>query len=111
MITTEVVWTPGDLFRYRDDWKRLFVEGGHEPSSSFEWTQALVQNHIKDNDHFFLILLKDNNIIQGILPLIASQEKVFHIPLTTISPISERYNTHIDFLIADTNERFIQPMI
>jgi CelD/BcsL family acetyltransferase involved in cellulose biosynthesis len=87
------------------------VEGLHEPSTSFEWTQALVQNHIKDNEHFFLILLKENDKIQGILPLVASHEKAFHIPINTISPISERYNTHIDFLLADTNERFIQPMM
>ena len=87
------------------------MEGVHEPSVSFEWTQALVQNHIKGGDLFFLILLKDNNNIQGIIPLVASREKVFHIPLTTISPISERYNTHIDFLLADADERFAQPLI
>lgn len=111
MITAEVVWTPGDLFRYRDDWKKLFVEGIHEPSTSFEWTQAMVQGHINNDDHFFLILLKNNDKICGIIPLVASREKVLHIPLTTISTISERYNTHSDFLITGTDEMFLQPIV
>lgn len=111
MISAESIRAPVSLEKYRADWRKLFVEGCYEPSASFEWTHALCQSHISDNDHFFLILIKDGSKICGIMPMVASRNAVGGMSLVTIAPISERYNTHVDLLLEDCDTRYVQAFV
>ena len=101
MINTSIIWDPEDIAPYRESWEQLFDGGSFEPSVSFEWTNALKNNHNALFARFFLVVIKRGNLILGIVPMIVKEEPILGQVLVTLSPISELYNTHSDFLIAE----------
>jgi len=107
MVSIDIIMDPIDMNAYRQAWDNLFSSAAYEPSTSYEWTNALKLNHTKLFSKFFLIKLEKNNQITGLIPMIAKEEKLFGKALVTISPISELYNTHSDFLINECSEEII----
>ncbi|HWR97750.1 MAG TPA: GNAT family N-acetyltransferase [Candidatus Methanoperedens sp.] len=100
MIKAEIISDPVGLNDWRTAWRELFGERPHEPSVSFEWTQALFRNHLGPEDRLLLVVLKDAHRICGFIPLVAESRRIFGLPLVTLYPLSERYNTHSDLLLA-----------
>lgn len=98
-IVAEIVADITDIEPWRPAWEALFARSGKEPSVSYEWTSALLRSHARPGDRVYLLILKQSDRIVGLIPLIARQDRFLGQTLTTLSPLSERYNTHTDLLI------------
>jgi len=99
MIHCDIVTKQDDIFQYKEIWNKLFESGEYEVSTSFEWTQALLKTHLKENDLFVLMVLRKSEEIFGILPLILRETKKYGQSIRNLFPISEYYNTHSDILL------------
>ena len=97
-IETEIISNVTSLDFWKDDWEALFAQGEQEPSVSYEWTSALLRNHIRPGDRVYLLIFSMDNRKIGFLPLIASQSRFLGQNLISLSPLSERYDTHTDIL-------------
>lgn len=104
MTSADIVWDLRSVDSHRDTWQQLFAARCHEPSASFEWTQSLIENHLHSNDRFGLVILKDGQTTCGLVPIVAESSSLFGFPLVTLAPISERYNTHGDMLLASASD-------
>jgi len=111
MIQCEVITKQDEIFQYREAWNGLFESAEHEVSTSFEWTQALLTTHLKENDLFLLMVLKDAEDVVGIIPLIISETKKYGQSVKTLFPISEYYNTHSDILLKYKSEQQLYAFI
>ena len=111
MIQAEVVSETPDISAFRDTWDRLFLVAGNEPSTSFEWTEAMLRHHIQPGDRFFLVRIRRGGEIVCLVPLIARSESVLGQPLVSVFPISEQYNTHSGFLASDLDERIVEAFL
>ena len=98
MINAHTIWEPKDMSSYQEDWEKLHASSNNEPSTSYSWTKALFTCHLRPQDQFFIIRLSDNKHTICFLPMVATTEKLLGMPLLTIYPISERYNTHSDII-------------
>ncbi len=104
-----------ELSQLRPAWQRLFGSRGHEPSTSFEWTQAMVRHHLRASDRGFLIRLEREGELIGVLPLVRRQVRLLGRRLSLLMPITEEYNTHSDILLAaadaDAVDAIVQGLI
>lgn len=72
----------------------MFDAAANEPSSSFEWTDALTRSHFVAGDKFILLKICRGSEPIGFLPLVTRVERLMGLPIVILSPISEWYNTH-----------------
>ena len=77
MIHCEITTDLQKLSDYREQWDRLFESGNYESSVSFEWTYALLSTHLKENDSFILMVLKESGNLCGIIPLVINHNRKF----------------------------------
>lgn len=94
-------FAPGDEGALREAWQHLFRAPGFEPSTSFEWTTALLRYHVERDDRVLVMRLLRGRETVGVVPLIARTTAVLGQRLATIEPLWERYNTHSDLLLRD----------
>jgi len=81
------------------DWERLYAEARNEPSTSFEWTQALFEFHLGPADEAFAVVVRDEGGVVAIAPVLLRRERLAGVVgLATLSPLSELYRTHSDIL-------------
>lgn len=86
------------------DWDRLMESGENEPSVSFEWTAALMDCHVQENDEVVCIILKRGGVVIGIVPLVLRPLKKLGQTFITAFPVSELSNTHSDLLVEEVSE-------
>jgi CelD/BcsL family acetyltransferase involved in cellulose biosynthesis len=86
---------------WRADWDGVFSAAPNEPSSSYEWTDALTHSHFVAGDRVVLVRLRRGLETIALVALVARSEKVAGLPIVTISPISEWYNTHSSLLVRE----------
>ena len=101
MIQSEILRPPLSLDSVRGDWERLYRGSGREPSVSFEWSRAILQNHLAGRDDWFIVVLRQAGQVVGIVPMMTSRERMLGRSVVTLQPIQEKYNTHSDLLLAD----------
>lgn len=84
------------------DWERMFAASACEPSTSLEWTRALLETHVHSGDCVATLVVRDGTDAVAIVPLLLRRERlVGPLQVRTVSPLSEAYNTHSDLLRAD----------
>ncbi len=93
-LQVNVVAHSADISTFEHIWRELFAETACEPSTSFEWTAAMLQHHLEPEDRFLLFLLARGGKAIGLVPLVSRPTHVLGQRLSILSPISERYNTH-----------------
>lgn len=76
----------------------MFGAAFNEPSSSYEWTKALSHSHLSAEDTFVLLRIRRGAEAIAFVPLVARRERLVGLPIVTLSPISEWYNTHSSLL-------------
>jgi CelD/BcsL family acetyltransferase involved in cellulose biosynthesis len=105
MITVEVIKERHALAGYEKPWDDLFHSGAYEPSTSFDWTQALLASSLQKDDELLVMLLKESGNIVGIIPIVVRKgKKICGISVVHAFPLAELYNTHSDLLIDGTRE-------
>jgi CelD/BcsL family acetyltransferase involved in cellulose biosynthesis len=92
--TFEVVSESADIARFEAVWHAIFAVDGVEPSTSFEWTSAMLQHHLRPGDRFFLLRECRGGGVSGFVPLVAKPDVMLGRRIVVLSPISDRYNTH-----------------
>lgn len=111
MISARIITSPNEMFQFRDKWEYIFCHESYEPSTSFEWTIALKNNHSSRYSQFFLIVLENNNEAIGFVPVIIKEDRFLGKTLATLSPVSELYNTHSDMLVTEYSDELITALL
>jgi CelD/BcsL family acetyltransferase involved in cellulose biosynthesis len=88
----------------RQQWLRLFTTRPNEPSTSYEWTAAMIRYHLRADDRTFLISLEKQGELVGVMPLICRKFKLFGNQVALLMPLAEEYNTHSDFMLASCDD-------
>lgn len=91
--------SPDAFAPLRDDWERLFVSAPHEPSTSFEWTSAMLRHHVRGDDRVVVLRWSQDNRPVAMMPLVARRFSVLRQRIIVLTPLSDEYNTHSDWLI------------
>jgi CelD/BcsL family acetyltransferase involved in cellulose biosynthesis len=102
-IGIEIVSRVPALAQYRDAWDAIYDASGREPSTSFEWCDALTRSHVEAGDRFLLLQVTRGTEVTGFLPLVARRVKVLGCPANLLTPLSDLYNTHGDVLTREMN--------
>jgi len=72
-----------------------------EPSTSFEWMDALTRSHLQPENGFVLLRIARGSESIGFVPLVAKRVSVFGYRVTLLSPLDENHGTHSDVLASD----------
>lgn len=99
-----------DIASLRAAWEGVFLARSNEPSTSFEWTSAMLRHHA-DGDECLLMRLSRAGHDIGFVPLLRKTSTVFGQTLVTLAPISELYNTHSDLLLSETDEGVVDAFV
>jgi CelD/BcsL family acetyltransferase involved in cellulose biosynthesis len=99
MITTEFLWNARDIESIAGEWDSLYGLGRCEPSTSLEWTRALLETHVLSTDVVFTIVLREGGHVVAIAPAMIRRESlVGPLKVATLTFLSELHNTHSDVL-------------
>ena len=96
-----------DLPALQDQWEALFQSCPNEPSTSFEWTSAMVRHHVRPGDRCFLLRVEREGTLVGLVPLVLRRFKMIGQQIALLMPLSEEYNTHSDLLLASTDDAVV----
>lgn len=97
-LSTEIVGRES-FAALQPDWEQLYAGAGNEPSTSFEWTEALCASHLAPGDEVFAVVVRENGRAILIAPVLRREERLLGaLRLATLSPLSELYRTHSDVL-------------
>ncbi len=99
------------LPRLRTAWETLFMRFGREPSTSYEWTAALVRHHINENDQAYLVQLTRNGDLVGVVPLVVRAYGLLGRPFRILRPLSEDSNTHSDLLLDTDDPEVLEALV
>lgn len=98
-MTAEVLRGAQAIESLADDWENLYGMGRCEPSTSLEWTRALLETHVADTDVVFSVVLRDRGQVVAIVPALIRRERLIgSLDVATLSFVSELHNTHSDIL-------------
>ena len=111
MVTLDIAVEGTDITPLRDVWEAVYRGSASEPSTSYEWTAAMLRHHLRDGDKILVLRLSRDAETLGLVPLVARTTKVFSVPLVTLAPISELYNTHSDILAARFEDELIEAFV
>jgi len=101
VITAEVLSGARAIESLADDWENLYGLGRCEPSTSLEWTRALLETHVSATDVVFSVVLREGGGVVAIVPaLIRRMKLIGSLDVATLSFVSELNNTHSDILRA-----------
>lgn len=104
MVLAEIHRGRAMLGQLKEDWDRLVEHGNNQPSTSFEWTAALMESHVQGDDEIAFIVLKRRGTVIGIVPLVLRPMKKLGQTFIRAFPVSELSNTHSDLLIEEVSE-------
>lgn len=102
--TAEVVTAQPDISAFEEAWQALFAARPCEPSTSFEWTQAMLRHHLTSSDRFRLLRISGGGATRALLPLVVRPAALLGQSVAVLSPISEWYGTHGDVLATSLDE-------
>lgn len=99
------------MSQHSEMWERLFSSVSCEPSTSFEWTEALTRSHVERTDRFLLLRVCSGTEVTGLLPLVARRVSLLGYPVVMLSPLGELYNTHSDLLSREMSEDTVSAIV
>jgi CelD/BcsL family acetyltransferase involved in cellulose biosynthesis len=98
-VSAQIVDAETGITTFAGEWDRLFTSVGAEPTTSLEWTRALVRHYVGGEDRAFVIRLARGGEAVGFVPLLARPVRIFRVRCIRLTPISEIFNTHSDLLV------------
>jgi len=110
-VSVQVTRAFGELSALRSQWTELFLSRPNEPSTSFEWTAAMVRHHVGPDDRCFLVRLERDAKLVGFVPLVLRTLRVMGRPIRLLAPLSEDYNTHSDLLLSAFDDDILQAVV
>src|SRR5688572_26578175 len=110
-ITAQIVGAAEGMTAYAEEWTRLFEATASEPTTSLEWTRALVHNYVRPDDRAFVVRLERDGRAVGFVPLLARPIRVLRQRCVRLTPISEVFNTHSDLLLRESSMQAIDGLL
>ena len=110
-VSVNVTETFSDVAALRPQWEALFDSRANEPSTSFEWTAAMIRHHLRPGDRGFLVRLERDGALVGIIPLVLRSFAVMGQNISLLAPLSEDYNTHSDLLLQSLDDDSVQAVV
>ena len=108
VIRAAVISDPGNCSALADEWAALDEIGLCEPSTSLEWTRALLATHVAESDTAFVIVLRSQDRAVAIVPAIVRRERIVgRLDVATLLLLSELSGTHSDILRSDDREEIV----
>lgn len=108
LIKAEIIWDLSELRALHGEWNILLGMGQSEPSTSLEWTDALIETHLSEADIVFGVVLREAGRVVAIVPAMIRREKLIGpLRVATLSFLSELYNTHSDILRASDSPEIV----
>lgn len=99
MIDAELIWDFRQNGTLADEWAALDDIGLCEPSTSLEWTRALLATRVAESDTVFAVALRSAGSLVAIVPAIIRCERVMGLlDIATVLLLSDISNTHSDVL-------------
>lgn len=100
-VTTTVTTGFDSLPGLQREWQVLFATAETEPTTSFEWTQALARTQVEPStiEASYVVQLRRGAELVGVVPLIVRAAHVFGQRHVVVRPLAELKNTHSDLLI------------
>lgn len=102
-LATDTRGELGALQGCKSAWEALFNQCVAEPSTSFEWTVAMLRHHLAAHDGLALMQVHRGDTLVGCLPLVTRTRSVAGRRIAMLTPVSEVYNTHGSVLVRDFN--------
>jgi CelD/BcsL family acetyltransferase involved in cellulose biosynthesis len=103
-ITAQVVDASTGLAAFAGEWEDLFEASSAEPTTSLEWTRALVHHYRGPGDRAYVVRLERAGRAIGLIPLLARPGRLLRQRCTRLLPISDIFNTHSDLLLERSTE-------
>jgi CelD/BcsL family acetyltransferase involved in cellulose biosynthesis len=110
-VSVNVTETFGEVAALRPQWEALFDCRGHEPSTSYDWTAAMIRHKARPGDRAFLVRLEREGTLVGIIPLVLRSFAVLGQNVSLLAPLSEDYNTHSDLLLQSLDDDIVQAVV
>jgi CelD/BcsL family acetyltransferase involved in cellulose biosynthesis len=107
MVTAQLWPAARPIETLRESWDALFRSRPHQPSVSFEWSQALMRNHLAARSDWFIVVLFRGGEVAGIVPMMTVTERLLGRSVVTLQPIHELYKTHGDLLLAESTDELV----
>jgi CelD/BcsL family acetyltransferase involved in cellulose biosynthesis len=101
----------GELSTLRECWDGLFDAAGREPSTSFEWTSALLRHLVGPDDRTLLIRAWRDGKLAAVLPLVTRNGTFCRQTVVTLTPVAECCGTHGDLLCRDLDDVTIEALV
>lgn len=102
---------PEALDALRGEWETLFRAAAHEPSSSFEWTRAMLGHHVRPEDQVFALRWSRGPAPVAMAVLVARRLHLLRQPVVLLTPLVDEYNTHSDWLVADATPEVAEALV
>ena len=108
MISAEVIWDLRESDLLADEWAALDELGHCEPSTSLEWTRALLRTHVSESDTVFAVVLRTGGRVIAVVPAIIRRDQgPGRLDIATLQPLSELSGTHSDILRSDDQQEIV----
>ena len=111
MVSFEIIRGKQKISEYQKDWDRIFESGAYEVSTSYEWTQAILESTLQKTDEFFLVVIKKLGKVTGLIPLLMRKGNRFGISIAHLLPVSDLYHTHGDLLLDELNDEITRAFV
>lgn len=108
MITAEIFGSSVDLEKLRPEWDGLYGRVAREPSVSFGWSRAIICNHLAGRDNWFIVTLRRDSHLVGVVPMSRITERSFGLTTVTLQPVSDISGTHSDLLLEQYSGELLQ---
>jgi len=110
-VSAAILTDRPDISRFEAEWERLFAVPGNEPSTSFEWTQALLRHRLLADNRFFLVGVTRGTEMVALLPLVVRPTRLFGVRLRVLGPLSDLRNTHSDVLSSSLDQSVVSVLL
>lgn len=108
MLTIEKISKSSDLLELKDIWNNLLERSDcNIPYLTHEWFSAAYEYLDKDKE-LFILLVKDENEVIGIAPMLLSKEKILGFSIKRIGFINNAYTPYQDFILTGKKEECLQ---
>ncbi len=108
MLTIEKISKISDLLGLKDIWNNLLERSDCNISYlTHEWFTAAYEHLDKDKE-LCVLLIKDDNEVIGLAPLLLSKEKILGFPIKRIRFINNPNTPYQDFILTEKKEECLQ---
>jgi CelD/BcsL family acetyltransferase involved in cellulose biosynthesis len=110
-VAAEIVDAAEGIASFADEWQRLFDDTTNEPTTSLEWTRALVHSYVRPDDRAFVVRLARDGCALGFVPLVARPIRLLRQRFVRLTPIAEIFNTHSDLLLREVSTPIVDAFL